>query len=96
MLSSRYRINKFNLCFKGTYDYNDAANGDWSEGGVGSWDVVVPAGYDALQLAGGVEWFPLSGKDLRLHAFYSHNSAVARRHSLEMGITWRFNLFNRK
>lgn len=96
MLSSRYRINKFNLCFKGTYDYNDAANGDWSEGGVGSWDVVVPAGYDVLQLAGGIEWFPLGGKDLRLHAFYSHNSAVARRHSLEMGITWRFNLFNRK
>ena len=96
MLNSKYNVGKFNLCLKGTYDYNDAQNGDFSRGGVGSWDVVVPAGYEALQLAAGFEFFPLGNNHLRLHAFYDWVSTLSDRHALEIGVTWRFDLFKRK
>lgn len=96
MLNSKYNIGKFNLCFKGTYDFNDPQNGDFSSGASGSWDVVVPAGYEALQLAAGLEYYPWGNNYLRLHAFYDWISTISDRHALEIGVTWRFDLYKRK
>lgn len=95
MLNSKYKLGKFNLCAKATYDFNEAGNGDFSAGGIGSWDVVVPAGYEAWQFAAGFEYFPLGNKNLRIHAFYDRISTLPDRNALELGLTWRFDLFKR-
>ncbi len=96
MINGKYKLGKFNLCFKGTYDFNNAENGDFSPAGIGSWDVVVPAGYEAWQLAAGFEYFPLGNRNLRLHAFYDRISTASDRNALEIGLTWRLDLFKRQ
>lgn len=92
ILNAKYRMEKINLCLKGTYDWNWEGNHDL----YGDFDVVVPSGSDIKQIAVGAEIFPFSSKYLRLHAFYNYTTAVKYAHSLDLGITWRFDLYKSK
>ena len=51
---------------------------------------------EALQLAAGLEYYPWGNNYLRLHAFYDWISTISDRHALEIGVTWRFDLYKRK
>jgi len=85
-------LGKWNLCTKVGYEWNDAANAD--ENGL-SYDLTLPAGNTYLYGGAGIEYFPLGDENLRIHVAYfrdSHESV----HNLDIGITWRFNLYKRK
>lgn len=92
IINAKYRMEKVNLCLKGTWDWNWEGNFDLG----GDFDVVVPCGSDIKQIAAGAEIFPFGTKYIRLHAFYNYTTAVKYAHSLDLGITWRFDLYKRK
>ena len=94
ILLAKYQMDKLNLCLKGVWDYNSASNILKDRPGT-SWDVVVPAGTDIKQISAGVEYFPLSNKNIRLHAFYGWASNMENVHIIETGLTWRFDLCKR-
>lgn len=96
IVNAKYRMEKLNLCLKGTYDGNSSENADSGLLPGGSWDLVVPAGYEATQVAAGAEYFPLGNGNLRLHAFCSWISTARKTGAIELGLTWRFDIFNRK
>lgn len=87
ILNAKYRMEKVNLCTKFTYD------GNWS--GNGKWDGVVLPGTEIAQIAVGAEIFPLGNRNLRLHAFYNYTTEYRYSHNIDLGVTWRFDLFKR-
>lgn len=98
ILNAKYEMEKVNICLKATYDGNWSGNCVRDRFGnvIENWDVVVPAGYDVTQIAAGAEYFPLGNRNLRLHAFLSMISSMENACTLELGATWRFDLFKRK
>ena len=73
------------------YETNDAIN--VNEDGV-SYDLVLPAGNDYLYYGAGVEFFPLGSDNLRLHAVWFRDNHD-RIHNVDVGVTWRFNVYSR-
>lgn len=55
--------NKLNLLLRATYDRNNSTTPPF--------DTMVYAGTELTQVGGGVEYFPLASRDLRLHAIWS-------------------------
>ena len=84
-------LGKWNLCTKVGYETNDAIN--VNEDGV-SYDLVLPAGNDYLYYGAGVEFFPLGSDKLRLHAVWFRDNHD-RIHNVDVGVTWRFNVYSR-
>lgn len=92
-------LGKWNLCSKVGYERNDAANvdpdyPDPADPGY-SYDLVLPAGNDYFYYGAGVEYFPLGGENLRLHAAYfrdNHDNI----NNFDIGLTWRFSAYKRK
>ena len=82
-------LGKWNICTKVGYERNSAANVDAD--GI-SYDLVLPAGHDYLYGGAGVEYFPLGNDRLRLHIAYFRDNHDDL-HNLDMGITWRFNIY---
>ena len=83
---------KFNLFAKACYDVNNTDNAE---------DLCVMAGTELTRFGGGVEYYPLGNRDLRLHAVYSYttgtnaNPAGAlhdRQSTANVGLTWRLNI----
>lgn len=60
-----WTLGKFHLFTKGGFDYNDAANVDCN--GV-PYDLTVAPGTRYYYAGGGVEYFPLGNRHIRLHA----------------------------
>ena len=85
-------MGKWNLCTKVGYERNDAANVDANGE---SYDLVLPAGNDYFYYGAGVEFFPLGGDNLRLHAVWFRDNHD-RIHNFDIGITWRFTLYKPK
>ena len=84
-------LGKWNICTKVGYERNSAANVDAD--GI-SYDLVLPAGNKYLYGGAGVEFFPLGNDRLRLHlAFFRDNHEDL--HNLDIGLTWRFNVYKR-
>ena len=84
-------LGKWNLCTKVGYERNDASNVDASGA---SYDLILPAGNDYFYYGAGVEFFPLGGDHLRLHAVWFRDNHD-RINNFDLGITWRFNIYNR-
>lgn len=85
-------LGKWNLCTKVGYEKNDAENVDAAGN---TYDLVLPAGNDYFYYGAGVEFFPLGGDHLRLHAVWfrdNHDNV----HNVDLGITWRFTVYNRR
>ena len=87
-----WSVGKWNLCTKVGYERNDAANVDANGE---SYDLVLPAGNDYFYYGAGVEFFPLGGDNLRLHAVWFRDNHD-RIHNFDIGITWRFTLYKPK
>ena len=87
-----WSIGKWNLCTKVGYERNDAEN--VSSDGI-SYDLVLPAGNDYFYGGAGLEFFPLGDEKVRLHAayFWDNHDKI---HTIDMGLTWRFNIYKRK
>ncbi len=84
-------LGKWNLCTKVGYERNSAANIDAD--GI-SYDLVLPAGNKYLYGGAGVEFFPLGNDRLRLHLAYFRDNHDDLQ-NLDIGITWRFNVYKR-
>lgn len=83
---------KWNMYVKGTWDVNKTES---------SADYVVTPGTDIVRVGGGVEYYPLASKNIRLHGNYSYsvgtntqpNPFVRDRLSmLNLGVTWRLKI----
>lgn len=85
-------LGKWNLCTKVGYERNDAENVDAD--GV-TYDHMLPAGNDYLYYGAGVEFFPLGGENLRLHAVYFRDSHD-KIHNFDLGVTWRVTIYKKK
>ncbi len=104
ILKAILTVGKWNLCTKVGYERNDAANvdPDWNPAWnsrvpathVGSMDLVLPAGNNYFYYGAGVEFFPLGGDRLRLHAVYFGDNHD-RIHNFDIGITWRIAAYRR-
>lgn len=104
ILKAILTVGKWNLCTKVGYERNDAANvdPDWNPAWnsrvpathVGSMDLVLPAGNNYFYYGAGVEFFPLGGDRLRLHAVYFGDNHD-RIHNFDIGITWRIAAYKR-
>lgn len=95
---------KMSVFVKAGYDVNKAQDKDIDKEEIG--DLLVLPGTDVTFYGGGVEYFPLKGKqDIRIHAFFAINDAkclpgtvvVNNRHSCQanVGLTWRINFIKR-
>lgn len=90
MLDANWAMNeKFNLFAHASYDVNE-----------GIIDPTVLPNTDIWRVGGGVEYFPLGKKSVRLHAATAYtfgnaapNAALQNGHLMfQMGLTWRINL----
>lgn len=89
----KYHFDKLNLCAKATYDFNSAKNVDANGQ---AYNVALAPGSEHTQIAAGAEYFPLKNRKLRLHAFYAWSNQIYDGcHSIELGLTWRVDIFNR-
>ncbi len=52
-------------------------------------------GTEYFYAGAGLEWFPLSKDNLRLHAVYYRDNS-ARKNNLEVGVTWRADIIGKK
>lgn len=82
-------IEKLNLYAKGTYDLNKTESDA---------DLIVVKGTDIVRVGGGIEYYPLRNKNVRLHGIYSYSfgrnpqpQAFVRDNlsMLNIGVTWR-------
>lgn len=81
-------LGNFHLFAKGGYDYNDAANID--SNGV-PYDLSVAPGTRYAFAGGGVEYFPLGNRDIRIHAVGWWNNRTNLL-TLTAGVTFRLYL----
>ena len=86
-----WSLGKWNLCAKAGYEKNDAGNVD-AEGR--AYDLVIAPGTRYIYAGCGVEWFPLSRDNLRLHLVSYWDNEV-RRTNIELGLTWRIDVIRR-
>ena len=86
-----WTVGKWNICTKIGYERNDAANVDAN--GL-SYDLTLPAGNDYFYGGAGLEYFPLGNDNLRLHAVYFRDNHDIR-NNFDIGITWRFKIYQR-
>jgi len=77
---------KWDLFLKGAYDENDL-NED--EDGI-AYDMTIPPGSNYWVAGGGMEFFPLGNKDLRIHAAAWTESA-SKKVSASIGLTYFFD-----
>ena len=87
-----WSVGKWNICAKAGYEKNDIGNVD-EEGR--AYDLVIAPGTRYVYAGCGLEWFPLGGDNLRLHAVYYWDNAV-RRNNIELGLTWRIDVIRRE
>lgn len=82
-------IEKLNLYLKGTYDLNKSNSVA---------DKIVVDGTDIVRVGGGIEYYPLRNKNIRVHGIYSYSfgknpqpHAYVRDNlsMLNIGVTWR-------
>lgn len=85
-------IEQLNIYAKGTYDLNRSENDA---------DMMVVRGTDLVRVGGGIEYYPLRDRSVRLHGHYSYsfgtnpleNAYVRDKLSmLNVGVSWRVNV----
>ena len=86
-----WSVGDWNICAKGGYEFNNARNVD--KGGR-AYDLVIAPGTEYVYAGAGLEWFPLSKDNLRLHAVYYRDNS-ARKNNLEIGVTWRADIIKK-
>ena len=87
---------KLHIFVKAGYDVNDAQPSDTPI--LHSYDPYVAPGTDMKTYGGGIEFFPLKGKnDLRIHTFFAVNDTKGEKilYQGNIGLTWRLNFINR-
>ena len=87
-----WSVGNWNICSKAGYEFNKARNID-SKGR--AYDLVIAPGTEYFYAGAGLEWFPLSKDNLRLHAVYYRDNS-ARKNNLEVGVTWRADIIGKK
>ena len=87
-----WSVGNWNICSKAGYEFNNARNID-SKGR--AYDLVIAPGTEYFYAGAGLEWFPLSKDNLRLHAVYYRDNS-ARKNNLEVGVTWRADIIGKK
>lgn len=86
-----WSLGKWNICAKGGYEFNSVNNVD-SYGR--AYDLVIAPGTEYFYAGAGLEWFPLSKDNLRLHAVYYRDNS-AHKNNLEVGVTWRADIIKK-
>ena len=87
---------KLHIYAKATYDVNEMDLGE--EPSTYAYNVYVLPGADMKAYGGGVEFFPLKGKnDVRIHAFFAVNDTKGQDmlYQGNVGITWRLNYIDK-
>lgn len=87
-----WSVGKWNICGKLGYEFNSADNVDADGNAL---DVAMPLGYSAFYGGTGLEYFPLADNKLRLHAIWFRESTT-HNDNFQVGVTWRFDIINRK
>ncbi|MBO6118307.1 MAG: hypothetical protein J6P44_07185 [Bacteroidales bacterium] len=84
-----YNYKDFNFFCKGGYDKTPVNAPVWA---------ISSAVYDGdySYIGGGLEYFPLKNKDLRLHAVYYWQDKAEGVHNISIGATWQLNVINKK
>lgn len=94
MLDVNWAVNeKFNLFAHASFDENNSEN---------MFDPTVPPGTSLWHVGGGVEYFPMGNRDVRIHAASSYvagdslvgNALHNGDFMFQMGLTWRINLIH--
>ena len=93
----KYHVNdKLTLLINGSYDFN---NSEYDN------DFCVLRGINIPRVSGGLEWFPLKNRDLRIHTLFNHNFGdsegvigvlIPNTSTINIGVTWKANLLNIK
>ena len=86
-----WSVGNWNICSKAGYEFNNVRNVD-SNGR--AYDLVIAPGTEYFYAGAGLEWFPLSKDNLRLHAVYYRDNS-ARKNNLEIGVTWRADIIKK-
>lgn len=86
-----WSVGNWNICAKAGYEWNDAGNVN-PDGE--AYDLVIEPGTKYAYWGGGLEWFPLGRKSIRLHAVYFRDNDF-NRHNLELGLTWRIDVIKK-
>lgn len=88
------------ICGKFNYNYNDKFNfflkGGYDENSYISMLTQTEFEDTYTYFGGGVEYFPLDNKDLRLHAAYYHDDRNEDAHRIALGATWKLNVINNR
>ena len=88
--------NRLHLFLKATYDVNEMDLG--TEPSTYAYNVYVLPGTDMRAYGGGVEFFPIRGKnDIRVHAFFAVNDTKGADmlYQGNVGLTWRLNFIDK-
>lgn len=88
--------NRLHLFLKATYDVNEMDLG--IEPSTYAYNVYVLPGTDMKAYGGGVEFFPIRGKnDIRVHAFFAVNDTKGEDmlYQGNIGLTWRLNFIDK-
>lgn len=85
-------LGKWNLCTKVGYEANSVDNvaPDGRD-----YDVILAPGTKYFYAGAGVEYFPLGNENLRLHAVWFRDNTL-NLDNIDLGITWRFSIYQRK
>lgn len=83
-----YDSDRWNIFLKGGYDFNDARN--QASDGL-DFDFNYPAGLEYIYAGGGMEYFPLGNRNLRVH-FFLMTDNIQKALVMQAGLTWRFHL----
>jgi hypothetical protein len=86
-----YDAGNWNVFLKGGYDVNDALNA--SPDGV-AFDYNYPAGLEYIYAGGGLEYFPLGNRNLRVH-FFLMTDNLQKALCTQAGLTWRFHIIDK-
>ena len=86
-----WSVGSWNICAKAGYEKNAIDNVD-ADGR--AYDLVIAPGTEYLYAGCGLEWFPLKSDRLRFHGVYYWDNAE-RRHTFELGVTWRVDVIGR-
>ena len=87
---------RIHLFLKATYDANDMDLG--LEPAPHAYNIYVLPGTDVKAYGGGVEFFPIKGKnDIRIHAFFAVNDTKGEDmlYQGNVGLTWRLNFIDK-
>lgn len=84
-----WSIGKWNLCAKAGYEWNDKDNVDKDNV---AYDLVIAPGTEYVYAGCGVEFFPLTRDNVRLHAVYYRDNDE-RKNNIELGLTWKINVY---